>query len=120
MANEAGSLALTGKRDFAKARELIAAAGYKGEKIVILDGVDQPSTHMQALVGFELLKKLGSMSSWHRSIGAPSSRAALRKNRLTKEDGASLPPIGAAPTSSTHRSIPDCAGMVWPPRGSAG
>jgi peptide/nickel transport system substrate-binding protein len=59
MANDAGSTALTGKRDFDNAKRLIAEAGYRGERIVVLDGVDQPDTHMQALVGFELLKKLG-------------------------------------------------------------
>ena len=59
MANDGGSTALTGKRDFEKSKRLIAEAGYSGERIVILDGVDQPSTHMQALVAFELLKKLG-------------------------------------------------------------
>jgi peptide/nickel transport system substrate-binding protein len=34
MANDAGSEALTGPRDFDKAKKLIAEAGYKGEKIV--------------------------------------------------------------------------------------
>jgi len=37
MASNAGSEALTGKRDFDKARKLIADAGYKGEKIILLD-----------------------------------------------------------------------------------
>src|SRR5437763_5723615 len=59
MANDAGSEALTGKRDFEKAKKMIAEAGYKGEKIVVMDGVDQPVAHTQALVITELLKKLG-------------------------------------------------------------
>jgi peptide/nickel transport system substrate-binding protein len=59
MASDAGSAALTGKRDFDKAKQLIAEAGYKGEKIVVLDGVDQPVAHSQALVVTDLLKKLG-------------------------------------------------------------
>src|SRR5437764_10776382 len=42
MANDAGSQALTGPRDLAKAKKLIAEAGYKGEKIVVLDAIDQP------------------------------------------------------------------------------
>jgi peptide/nickel transport system substrate-binding protein len=58
MANDAGSQALTGKRDFAKAKKLIAEAGYKGEKIVVLDAVDQPVAHSQALVVTDLMKKL--------------------------------------------------------------
>jgi peptide/nickel transport system substrate-binding protein len=32
MANDAGSAALTGPRDFEKAKKLVAEAGYKGEK----------------------------------------------------------------------------------------
>src|SRR5215470_960731 len=59
MANTAGSEALTGKRDFDKAKQLVREAGYKGEKIVILDAVDQPVAHAQPLVVADLLKNLG-------------------------------------------------------------
>ena len=59
MASDAGSQALSGKRDFDKAKKLIAEAGYKGEKIVVMDAVDQPVIHPQALVVTDLLKKLG-------------------------------------------------------------
>ena len=58
-ANNAGSQALTGPRDWDKAKKLIAEAGYKGEKIVVLDAVDQPVAHTQALVVADLMKKLG-------------------------------------------------------------
>ena len=59
MANNAGSEALTGKRDFEAAKKLVAEAGYKDEKIVLLDAVDQPLIHAEALVTTEALKKLG-------------------------------------------------------------
>jgi len=59
MANDAGSAILTGKRDFEKAKKMVAEAGYKGEKVVVMDGVDQPVAHTQALVVTDLLKKLG-------------------------------------------------------------
>jgi peptide/nickel transport system substrate-binding protein len=59
MASDAGSEALTGKRDFDKAKALIKEAGYNGERIVVMDGVDQPVAHSQALVVSDVLKKLG-------------------------------------------------------------
>lgn len=59
MSSDAGSVAQTGKRDFDKAKKLIAEAGYKGEKIIVLDAVDQPNPHVHALVTADLLKKLG-------------------------------------------------------------
>jgi len=58
MASDVGSAALTGKRDFDAAKKLIAEAGYKGEKIILLDAVDQPQIHAEALVTTEALKKL--------------------------------------------------------------
>jgi peptide/nickel transport system substrate-binding protein len=59
MANDAGSVALTGPRDYDKAKKLVAEAGYNGEKIVVLDAIDQPVAHSQALVVTDELKKLG-------------------------------------------------------------
>src|SRR6202011_5865288 len=59
MANSAGSEALSGPRDYDKAKKLIAEAGYNGERIVVLDAVDQPVAHSQALVVTDLMKKLG-------------------------------------------------------------
>jgi hypothetical protein len=43
MASYAGAPALTGKRDVDKAKKLSAEAGYKGEKIVVLDAVGTPN-----------------------------------------------------------------------------
>jgi peptide/nickel transport system substrate-binding protein len=60
MANDAGAQAMSGPRDYDKAKKLIAESGYKGEKIVILDAVDQPVSHTQALVVADELKKLGT------------------------------------------------------------
>jgi len=59
MANNAGSEALTGERNYDKARQLIKEAGYKGEKIVVLDAVDQPISHTGALVTVDMLNRLG-------------------------------------------------------------
>jgi peptide/nickel transport system substrate-binding protein len=76
MANDAGSAALSGKRDFDGAKKLIAEAGYKGEKIVVLAAVDQPVAHTQALVVTDLMKKLGLTVELQAWIGARSLPAA--------------------------------------------
>jgi peptide/nickel transport system substrate-binding protein len=59
LATEAGAEALLHAPDFARAKALIAEAGYKGEEIVLLDATDQPIVHAQALVTNELLTKAG-------------------------------------------------------------
>ena len=59
MASNTGSAALSGKRDFDAAKKLVAEAGYKGEKIILLDAVEQPNIHAYALIATDMLKKLG-------------------------------------------------------------
>jgi len=59
MASNVGSEALSGKRDYEAAKKLVAEAGYKGENIILLDAVDQPLIHAEALVTTEALKTLG-------------------------------------------------------------
>jgi peptide/nickel transport system substrate-binding protein len=59
MASDAGSAALTGKRDIDAAKRMVAEAGYNGEPVVILDGIDLPTSHSHALIAADLLKKLG-------------------------------------------------------------
>jgi peptide/nickel transport system substrate-binding protein len=58
MGSNAGSQIMTGKRDYDAAKQLIKEAGYKGEKIILLDAVDQPLIHAEALVTVDMLKKL--------------------------------------------------------------
>jgi peptide/nickel transport system substrate-binding protein len=50
---------LSGPRDWDRAKRLVAQAGYKGERVVLLDPADIPQLHAEALVTEELLKKLG-------------------------------------------------------------
>src|SRR5262244_3779068 len=59
LASEVAAAPMKGKRDFDKAKQLIKEAGYKGEKIVIIDATDQPIVHSQSLLTVETLKKLG-------------------------------------------------------------
>ena len=59
LASEVGAEPLKGKRDVEKAKQLVKEAGYKGEKIVIIDATDQPIVHAQSLLTLEMLKKIG-------------------------------------------------------------
>jgi peptide/nickel transport system substrate-binding protein len=59
MASETGADALKGKRDPAKAKQLLKEAGYNGEKVVVMSATDQPIVHNQALVAAEALKSAG-------------------------------------------------------------
>jgi len=80
MASTAGASALTGKRDYEKARQLIKEAGYKGEKIVLLDAVDVPLIHAEALVLTDELKKLGLNVEYVASdLGTVVTRRASKK-----------------------------------------
>jgi peptide/nickel transport system substrate-binding protein len=58
-ATDAGAEALLKAPDIAKVKQLIADAGYRGERIVLLDATDQPVVHAQALVTLAALKQAG-------------------------------------------------------------
>ena len=59
LASDAGMEALTGKRDFAQVKRNLEAAGYKGERVVLLGPMDIPSTKALAEVTADVLKKIG-------------------------------------------------------------
>ena len=112
MSNDAGSVAQTGKRDFDKAKMLIADSGYKGEKIIVLDAVDQPNPHVQALVTADLLKKLGlNVEVAAMDWGSVVTRRAS-KEPPEKGGWHIFGPGGSAPTCSTPRSTWPCARMA--------
>jgi len=58
MANDAGMTALTGPRDLDGAKRALAAAGYKGERVVLLAPQDIVSVKALAAVTEDLLKRL--------------------------------------------------------------
>ena len=59
MANDAGMQALTGKRDLARAKQLVAESGYKGERIVMLSPSDLPAVSAMSDVVQDLLQRIG-------------------------------------------------------------
>jgi len=59
MANEVGIEALAGKRDLARVKADLLAAGYKGEPVTLLGASDYPQTNAMALVTADLLTRVG-------------------------------------------------------------
>jgi peptide/nickel transport system substrate-binding protein len=59
MANDAGFEALTSTRDFPALKRQLAAAGYNGEKCVVLAAADNPQLKALNDVGADLLGRLG-------------------------------------------------------------
>jgi peptide/nickel transport system substrate-binding protein len=82
--SKVGSEVLTGKRDLAKAKQLIKEAGYNGEKIVVLSATDQPIVHSQGLVTTELLRSAGlnvelAANDWGTLINRRAVREPIDK-----------------------------------------
>jgi peptide/nickel transport system substrate-binding protein len=59
MANDLGLDTMIGAKDPAKIRQLLEAAGYKGERVVVLAASDFPTINAIAEVGGDMLKKIG-------------------------------------------------------------
>jgi peptide/nickel transport system substrate-binding protein len=59
MASDAGMEALNGPRDLSAAKRALEAAGYRGEKTVLLAPTDIPVMNAMSEVGGDMLRKLG-------------------------------------------------------------
>jgi peptide/nickel transport system substrate-binding protein len=85
MASEAGADALKGKRDLAKAKQLVKESGYNGERIVLLSATDQPIVNSQANVVADELRQLGlnvdlQAMDWGTLITRRASKEPVDKN----------------------------------------
>jgi peptide/nickel transport system substrate-binding protein len=84
LANTAGLDVLTGPRDLAKAKQLVAESGYKGERVVFLAPTDYPILYALCQVGADLLSKLGikvdfQASDWGTMINRRTNRESVDK-----------------------------------------
>lgn len=84
MATTAGTEVLVGKRDFAAVKRALEAAGYKGERVVLLDPTDYPSTHALAAVAADALQKSGVnvelvSTDWGTVVQRRASRQPIDK-----------------------------------------
>ena len=59
MANDAGLATLPVRADIAAAQRALAAAGYAGERVVVLGASDHPVNSVMSVVGADLLKRIG-------------------------------------------------------------
>jgi peptide/nickel transport system substrate-binding protein len=59
MATDLGTEALTARTDFDNVRQELAAAGYKGEKVVLMGPSTVYSTHAESQVTEDLLRRMG-------------------------------------------------------------
>ncbi len=79
MATEEGTERLVGPQDFDRVRRALAEAGYRGERIVVLDPTDYPAIHAMALVMIDALQKCGmavdvAASDWGTVVQRRASR----------------------------------------------
>ncbi|MGH7153541.1 MAG: ABC transporter substrate-binding protein, partial [Acetobacteraceae bacterium] len=79
MASTVGVDVLQGPKDYAKIKQELAAAGYKGEKVVILAAQSYPSIFAEAQVASDVLKKIGlntdfQVSDWGTVVQRRASR----------------------------------------------
>jgi peptide/nickel transport system substrate-binding protein len=59
LASDAGLSVLTGKRDYSAVKQALEAAGYRGEKVVLIVPTDQPIATATSNVTADVLKRVG-------------------------------------------------------------
>ncbi len=80
MANTAGVDTMRGDADLAAAKKALTAAGYKGERVVILAASNFPTINAIAQVGGDLLKRIGFNTDYQSlDWGTVVQRRASRK-----------------------------------------
>jgi peptide/nickel transport system substrate-binding protein len=80
LASDAGMEALTSKRDAAKVKKDLEAAGYNGEKVVFMVGTDQPVLKSLSEVALDMLKGVGMNVDYQATDwGSVVQRRALTK-----------------------------------------
>jgi len=119
LASDAGMAALTGPRDIARARRLVAESGYAGEPVLLMSPSDQPQMHAMAALCDSMFKKLGinvtlTSTDWgtlltRRSVAKPASEGGWNafNTRITGLGGAD-------PTSVQLRANGARAWFGWP------
>jgi peptide/nickel transport system substrate-binding protein len=84
MASDVGMEALTGPRDLDAVRRGLEAAGYKGERCVLLAGTDRPVINAMAEVANDLLRRVGmnvdfQATDWGTVLQRSGSKAPVEQ-----------------------------------------
>jgi peptide/nickel transport system substrate-binding protein len=84
MANTAGMAVFEGERDYDKVKRDLAAAGYKGEKVVLLGATDPAFIHALSEVAADMLRRCGmnvdfQLSDWGTLTARRASKEAVEK-----------------------------------------
>jgi peptide/nickel transport system substrate-binding protein len=120
MASDAGIEALTAKKDYAKLKQELEAAGYKGERIVLLSGQDVPRISQVAEVAADMLRKIEAnvdflAADWGTVLQRITNRRPVEEGGwscyVTYWSGLDL---GSPATNSPLRANGPKAGPGWP------
>ena len=120
MASTAGIEALQGKKDYEALKREFAAAGYKGEKIVFLQGQDVPRISQVSEVAIDMLRRIGANvdvvpADWGTVLQRITNRRPVEEGGwsayVTYWSGLDL---GSPATNSPLRSNGQKAGPGWP------
>jgi peptide/nickel transport system substrate-binding protein len=84
MATKAGLGVLESKRDMARVKQALAAAGYNGERVVVMVATDLPALNALGLVGVDMLQRAGmnvdvQSTDWGSVIQRRASREPVDK-----------------------------------------
>ena len=120
MASKAGADALAGAKDYAGLKGELAAAGYKGERIVFLSGQDVPRISQVAEVAADMLRRIGAnvdfvAADWGTVLQRITNRRPVEEGGwscyVTYWSGLDL---GSPATNSPLRGNGERAGPGWP------
>ncbi len=96
MASEAGLDVLTSKRDFDAAKKALTAAGYKGEKVVLMGASDFPSLKALSDVAADMLTRAGFNVDYQVMDWGSVVQRRAKRDPIAQAAGASSAPSGRA------------------------
>jgi peptide/nickel transport system substrate-binding protein len=110
---------LATRRDLERARRLIREAGYRDQRIVLISASDQPQIHSQALITYDLLRKLGmnvelQVSDWGTLLARRASKEPVEKNGWSIFHTLFMGPDLATPAGAPLAASGDKAWFGWP------